>query len=91
MINWYRAGRKSQQELQHPEPIHIPVLMLWGKGDRFLNAEMATESIALCPAGQLHYLDNATHWLHHEEPATVNQFISEFLIKTGVMPAKSAY
>ncbi len=79
MLNWYRAARHSQQELKHPQPISTPTLLLWGKNDRFLNKEMATESIALCPSGKLLFLNRATHWLHHEEPDTVNKLILEFI------------
>jgi len=79
MINWYRAF------FQHPVDtdvnIEVPVLLLWGAKDTFLNIKMAEQSIKRCRDGQLIILDNATHWLHHEEPMLVNGYIHTFLNK----------
>jgi pimeloyl-ACP methyl ester carboxylesterase len=78
MINYYRA---AVQQMPHPQPnpqVKVPTLILWGKNDFALNAEMAQASVELCDNGKLIYFDNATHWIQHEEPDRVNQLLLEF-------------
>jgi pimeloyl-ACP methyl ester carboxylesterase len=77
MINWYRAI--VQQPPHSPDPrVKMPTLILWGKKDAYLKAEMAQASVELCDHGKLIYFDNATHWIQHEEPNRVNQLMLEF-------------
>ena len=80
MINWYRAFFRSK--IDHDVNIKVPVLLLWGTKDLFLSEKMAGQSIKRCPNGQLITIENASHWLHHEEPDLVNQHIDTFLNKT---------
>ncbi len=61
------------------QPISMPTLLLWGAQDRFLGRELAEASIKKCSRGQLVFLEDATHWLHHEQPERVNALIHEFL------------
>ncbi|WP_347156916.1 alpha/beta fold hydrolase [Pontibacter chitinilyticus] len=76
MINWYRAYKYSRLDLSGE--IIVPTLLIWGRKDTFLGQEMAPPSIARCKQGQLKFIDNATHWLHHEKPDEVNQLIHAF-------------
>lgn len=76
MINWYRAYAFTQP--RSTAPITLPVIILWGRKDAFLLAEMAAGSAALCTNVRLELLDNATHWLHHEHPAWVAEQIGSF-------------
>jgi pimeloyl-ACP methyl ester carboxylesterase len=39
---------------------------------------MAQASVEYCEQGQLVYFDEATHWIHHEEPDRVNRLMVEF-------------
>ena len=82
MLNWYRASiqlLKGRQKNRHPlGKIEVPTLLLWGVKDRFLDREMAQPSIERCTKGEVIYLDEATHWLQHEEPETVNPLLLEF-------------
>ncbi|QNF32173.1 alpha/beta hydrolase [Adhaeribacter swui] len=77
MINWYRAYKYDP--LTNKEKITVPTLLLWGKKDKFLSSEMAQPSINQCNQGRLEFLDNATHWLHHEQPSLVNNLILDFV------------
>ncbi|QCR22217.1 alpha/beta fold hydrolase [Pontibacter sp. SGAir0037] len=77
MINWYRAYKYSSLFID--KEVETPTLLIWGKNDATLGQEMAEPSIGKCPNGKLEFLNNATHWLHHEEPARVNKLISVFL------------
>lgn len=81
MLHWYRAamrfagdaGRMPRRE------IATPLLLLWGRKDRFLAPQLAQQSLALCSAAQLQYLDQAGHWLVHECGREVNQKLATFL------------
>jgi pimeloyl-ACP methyl ester carboxylesterase len=53
--------------------------MIWGVLDKFLDREMAQSSIDLCDNGRLIFIEEATHWVHHEKADRVNELIHEFL------------
>lgn len=77
MINWYRAL------LRHPSTMRIgvidpPVLIQWGMRDAFLHPELADRSLVYCSRAHLIRLQNATHWLQHEEPARINDNLIAF-------------
>ncbi|WP_439556086.1 alpha/beta fold hydrolase, partial [Dyadobacter sp.] len=80
MINWYRAFAQSPPATIN-EAIEVPALILWGTKDLFLSKKMAEQSVARCTQGQLILIENASHWLHHEEPDLVNGYIFAFLNK----------
>lgn len=70
MLNWYRAI-----PFDLPTPmvrVHVPVTVVWGELDRFLERGLADAQVALSSKGTLVPLPTATHWLHHEEPEAVN-------------------
>jgi pimeloyl-ACP methyl ester carboxylesterase len=77
MLNWYRAFKYDLFKT-YPE-VTVPTLIIWGKKDATLSAEMATDSVRKCTDGKLVILDDATHWLHHEKPDEVNRLILEFV------------
>ena len=82
MINWYRA---AVQQMPTPEPdpiVKVPTLILWGKKDFALNAEMAQASLEYCKDGRLIYFENASHWLQHDEPEQVNAALKTFFSET---------
>lgn len=79
MLNWYRGLVRYPILLNPSRKITIPVLMLWGKQDSFLLADMAEPSIEMCENGRLIYLPEASHWLQHEAPEEVNPLIHNFL------------
>lgn len=81
MMNWYRAFLRVPEQTN--ADISIPVLLLWGKQDAFLTSVMAAQSIRYCSDGHLIMFKNASHWLHHEEPALVANNIQAFLKKVG--------
>ncbi|QDA59460.1 alpha/beta fold hydrolase [Hymenobacter jejuensis] len=78
MINWYRAAFRFRSGLGKNARVRIPVRIIWGKRDAFLNSQLAQMSLEMCDHGQLTYLPSATHWVQHEEPAEVNRLLLEF-------------
>ncbi len=81
MLNWYRSIRSQllQQPGKDEVRIKMPALVIWGKEDHLLSTEMAAASVGFCDHGRLAVIENATHWVHHEEPERVNALILEHL------------
>ncbi len=76
MINWYRAIVRAR-----PRPVRqqveTPTRILWGGRDEFLDLEMAHKSLEYCTDGELRVIDEATHWILHEEPAVAVETLLE--------------
>lgn len=77
MINYYRAAPWAR--LPNDQRIKVLTLIIWGRQDPLLVDTLAQDSLAMCDDGRLIYIDEATHWVHHEEAGRVNQLIIEFL------------
>jgi len=78
MIHWYRAALRAQPKLPSSLRVPVPTLLLWGTQDRFLGREMARPSIDLCDDGRLEFVEEASHWIQHEEPERVNRELLGF-------------
>ncbi len=79
MIHWYRAAFRHRPAPLGDPTIRVPTLILWGARDRFLGRGLARSSFALCEDARLEWFEEATHWVHHEEPDRVNRLILDFL------------
>lgn len=79
MLNWYRAYIRRAPTLRVNPRVTVPTLLIWGKRDVALSSDMAQPSIDLCDEGRLEFIDEATHWVHHDEPERVARLVSEFL------------
>jgi epoxide hydrolase 4 len=75
MLNWYRAAARWPGATPR---VRVPTLLLWGARDAALGFELARRSIELCDDGRLEVLEDATHWVQHEESAAVNRAIVAF-------------
>jgi pimeloyl-ACP methyl ester carboxylesterase len=63
MINYYRANFRFPLKPRIADPrIHVPTLILWGKGDLYLEAALAQRSADLCDDARGEYFDT-THWI----------------------------
>jgi pimeloyl-ACP methyl ester carboxylesterase len=78
MLNWYRALRHA---IATPPPtrIGVPVRVIWGDRDAFLDKGLAEAGIALCDQGEIFHLRGASHWVQHEAADDVNRLLLEFL------------
>jgi pimeloyl-ACP methyl ester carboxylesterase len=79
MINWYRAAMRSRPDQSMDARIHLPSLILWGSRDAALERGLAQASVEECDRGRVVYLEEASHWLQHEEPERVNRLLIDFL------------
>jgi epoxide hydrolase 4 len=81
MLNWYRAALLNPSKFAiDPEAsrVKVPALLIWGKNDQFAGEAMARESLQYCDDGHLEIFETATHWVQHEQPARVNNLLSQF-------------
>ncbi|MBC6607048.1 alpha/beta hydrolase [Hymenobacter sp. BT188] len=78
MLNWYRAAARYVRQLNPPGRVRVPIHIVWGKHDAFLNPNMAQESLAWCEAGRLTYFEKSTHWVQHEDSEAVNELLLRF-------------
>ena len=79
MINWYRAFFQRHPRVPAEKfNIEIPVLVIWGTGDKFLKKEMAHDSMKYCKNGKVEEVEGATHWILHEKPEIVNKLMINF-------------
>lgn len=79
MLNWYRANGHAFVNVQEPERVTVPTLVIWGMKDHFLDADLASESLAFCDDGKGILLGEGTHWVHIEEAERVSQLIADFI------------
>jgi pimeloyl-ACP methyl ester carboxylesterase len=79
MIHWYRAALRNPPRPPPDARIHVPTLLIWGAKDTALDRGLARPSIEQCDHGRLELFEEATHWVQHEEPASVNRWLLEFL------------
>jgi pimeloyl-ACP methyl ester carboxylesterase len=79
MLKWYRAYVRHPPKRPESMRVKIPTLIIWGGRDTFLSREMVQPSIELCDNGHLVLIEEATHWVQHEEADLVNELIITFL------------
>jgi epoxide hydrolase 4 len=79
MLNYYRAAARLRPNLPPGRIIHIPTRIIWGAQDVALIREGAQMSLEFTTNGEVIYLEEAGHFVQHEEPDRVNQLIEEFL------------
>ncbi|MEM6283990.1 MAG: alpha/beta hydrolase [Chloroflexota bacterium] len=78
MVNWYRAAVCHPAANPEDTRIHVPTLMMWGKQDLALSADMAEPSIDMCDEGKLIFFKNAGHFVQHQRDEKVSQYLLEF-------------
>jgi pimeloyl-ACP methyl ester carboxylesterase len=80
MLNWYRAALRRRPKRVASQRVTVPALLIWGAQDRFLGRELAQPSIDWCGEGKLVFIEEASHWVQHEEPQQINKLLLDFFI-----------
>jgi pimeloyl-ACP methyl ester carboxylesterase len=75
MLHYYRAVLKKPLSPAAEYRITCPTLVIWGKRDAYAIPELAEASLRLCEDGRIVYLDQATHWVQHDEPDRVTELL----------------
>lgn len=76
-IDWYRAMVRHPVRLPKDRVVRVPTRILWGEGDTFLRSQMADESLAFCPVGEVRRFSDCGHFFAHERPDDVVAAILE--------------
>ncbi len=79
MLNWYRALVRYTPDMSGDQRVTMPTLIIWGAKDAFLSPKMAQRSVEKCDQGRLVMIDEATHWVQHEEAERVNALLLEHI------------
>jgi pimeloyl-ACP methyl ester carboxylesterase len=79
MIHWYRAAVRARPPLPESTRVGVPTLQIWGARDPFLDRGMARSNLQRCDDGRLELIEEATHWVQHEEPGRVNRLLLDAL------------
>jgi pimeloyl-ACP methyl ester carboxylesterase len=85
-LNFYRASplRPGPELAQVVIPrelleVNLRTLVLWGMGDIALPPALLDGLIDYVPRIELKKVEAATHWIIHEQPALVAQYLQDFL------------
>ncbi len=80
MVNYYRAAFRGPAAFGAEAPeVTVPLRLVWGVKDNFLERGLATASLPHAPHGQLIEVPEAGHWVNHEEVETVSRAMLELL------------
>jgi pimeloyl-ACP methyl ester carboxylesterase len=74
MLSWYRASWPSQIG-----DVRAPTLVVTGSKDRSVPAALAEASAAKVSGAKTLVVDNAGHWVHHDQPEALTAALVEFL------------
>ncbi|UIO99429.1 alpha/beta fold hydrolase [Halobaculum sp. CBA1158] len=78
MLNWYRAAARDRP-VPETDRAEVPTRLIWGVHDQFLKRPLAHDSVSYCTDGRLTTVQEATHWVQHEQPAKVANAILDEL------------
>ena len=60
-------------------PLAAPTLVIWGERDSYLGSDLAEPHHDDVPnLDRVERLADASHWLHHDEAARVNELLIDF-------------
>jgi epoxide hydrolase 4 len=79
MLNYYRAAARLRPKLPPQRIITVPTRVIWGAQDQAIIRQAAQMSMEFVQNGELFYIEQAGHFVQHEEPDRVNALIGEFL------------
>lgn len=79
MLNWYRAFFFQSKGLEMiKSKVKVPVFIAWGVEDTALKYEMGVDSLKHCENAKIEKVEEATHWILHEQPEKISQLMIEF-------------
>lgn len=80
-MNYYRASvrRVFRGRLPQTSRIEMPVLVIWGDGDRYLGKEMAEPPARFVPNARVVHLPGVSHWVQNAAPDKVNELLLGFV------------
>jgi len=79
-LNYYRASFGMGSGLNPSSyQVNVPTLVIWAEKDKYLMASNLTGLDQYVPNLTIKKIPDASHWVIHEQPALVNQYIKDFI------------
>lgn len=79
-VNYYRCAlQRPQRGFGRGGRVKVPVLSIFGTGDKYLSVEAALGTRNYVDNLTEEFIDGASHWVQMECPTVVNQKIEGFL------------
>ncbi len=77
----YFQNFRTGQEYFEPRAgdLHAPVLVVWGKYDRFISSKLGYEIAERLPNARLEVIDKSGHYVHMDTPHKLAQVVTSFL------------
>jgi len=73
----FRMGQEYFEPRAHE--LQTPVLVVWGKYDRFINSKLGYEIAEKLPNAKLEIIDKSGHYVHMDRPQELVQVLTKFL------------
>ena len=83
----FRTGQEYFEPRAHE--LHTPVLVVWGKYDRFISRKLGYEIAEKLPNAKLEIIDKSGHYVHMDKPHELAQVVTRFLgeeVRSQVVP-----
>jgi len=87
ILYWYRALLRKRFAPSRTLSVTPPVLVIWGEKDPFGIKDLADASLALCADGRALFIEQATHWVQHDEPELCRAAVLDFLHQPVQLPS----
>jgi epoxide hydrolase 4 len=79
-LNYYRAAFRYRRETARVfRAVNMPVMVVWGAHDAYLNPHVTDGLLAWAPHLRVMELPDASHWVQNDAPDQVNRAIIDFL------------
>jgi pimeloyl-ACP methyl ester carboxylesterase len=73
----FHIGQTYFEPIAHK--LQTPVLVVWGKYDRFINIKLAHEIVEKLPNAELIIIDKSGHYVHMDKPEAFVEVVTKFI------------
>ena len=78
-LSYFQNFRESQEYFERrAHELQTPVLVMWGKYDRFISKKLGYEIAARLPNAELEIIDKSGHYIHMDTPHEVARLVKRF-------------
>ena len=79
-LSYFQHFRREQEYFEtRAHQLTVPVLVVWGQYDRFINVKLAYEIAETLPHATLEIIEKAGHYVHMDKPQELVQVVTKFL------------
>ncbi len=79
-LSYFQNFRTGQEYFEaHAHELQTPVLVVWGKYDRFISVKLAYEIAEKLPNARLEVIEKSGHYVHMDKPRELVQVVTKFL------------